>query len=109
MAITIIFLIYNYKSKSLININTIYITNNNLNSPLNQSFYIPSGMQCVANPNKGFEFLSWVENLSNNSTITLKKPTYHNYFFDSILDLFGVKPNNPAATLNVTQFGSFTA
>ena len=85
------------------------ICNNNLNSPLNQSFYVSSGMECIASPNKGFEFLSWAENLNNNSTITIKRPTYHNYFLDSVLDLFGVKPNDPAATLNVTQFGSFTA
>ena len=85
------------------------ICNNNLNSPLNQSFYILSGTECVASPNKGFGFLSWVENFNSNSSITIKKPTYHNYFLDSVLDLFGVKPNDPAETLNVTQFGNFTA
>ncbi len=67
-----------------------------------------SGTECVARPNKGFEFINWVENLNNNSTRTIKVSTDDNPL-DSVMDFFGYKSSDPAATLNVTQFGSFTA
>jgi YVTN family beta-propeller protein len=84
------------------------VCDNSLDSPINQSFYITSGTECVARPNKGFEFINWVENLNNNSTRTIKISTNDNPL-DSIMDFFGYKSGDPAATLNVTQFGSFTA
>jgi YVTN family beta-propeller protein len=84
------------------------ICGNGLNPPLNQSFYVSSDTECTAIPNKGFEFLSWVENLNDKSTRTIQTST-DDSFLDSILDLFGYKPSDPAQTLNVVQFGSFTA
>jgi YVTN family beta-propeller protein len=85
------------------------ICGNGLNPPLNQSFYVSSDTECTAIPNKGFEFLSWVENLNDKSTRTIQTSTDDDSFLDSILDLFGYKPSDPAQTLNVVQFGSFTA
>ena len=85
------------------------ICSNNLTAPLNSYFYVPSSTGCEASPNKGFGFLSWVENLNNNSTRTIKRPRDHNSIEESILDLLGYKPNDPNATLNVTQYGNFVA
>jgi YVTN family beta-propeller protein len=85
------------------------ICGNGLNPPLNQSFYVSSDTECTAIPNKGFEFLSWVENLNDKLTRTIQTSTDDDSFLDSILDLFGYKPSDPAQTLNVVQFGSFTA
>jgi YVTN family beta-propeller protein len=76
--------------------------------PTEQYIYVYSGAQCTAKPNKGFEFLSWEENLEGNSTqlITVSSSAST---WDSILDLLGFESNEPEATLNVTKFGTFTA
>jgi YVTN family beta-propeller protein len=78
------------------------ICNKNVEAPTNQYLYIALETQCTALPNKGFEFNSWVENSINVSTVS-------NSPLNSFLDIFGLKPNDPAATLYVTQFGIFTA
>ena len=34
---------------------------NGLDAPINRYFYVSSGTECVAKPNNGYEFDSWVE------------------------------------------------
>jgi YVTN family beta-propeller protein len=89
--------------------NSGHITCNGLDSPINQYLYISADANCIAKPNKGFELSSWVENLGHNSTRTIKSSTVSGSPLNSILDVFGIKPNDTAASLNVTQFGTFTA
>ncbi|MGB6534255.1 MAG: hypothetical protein WCC17_23890 [Candidatus Nitrosopolaris sp.] len=85
------------------------ICNKNVEAPTNRYLYIGFETQCTALPNKGFEFNSWVENSGHNSTKTINVSTVSNSPLNSFLDIFGLKPNDPAATLYVTQFGIFTA
>lgn len=59
--------------------NSGYIECDGLISPTAQYFYVYSGAECIAKPNKGFEFLSWEENLKNNST-RVKSFTFCFYF-----------------------------
>jgi YVTN family beta-propeller protein len=77
-------------------------------APIAQEFYVYSGSECIAKPNKGFEFLSWEENLNNNSTQVLKVSS-PNSEFESIKNFFGIKSEESEAILNVTKFGTFTA
>ena len=81
----------------------------NVSPPLNQFMYVYSNTTCVAIPNKGFEFVSWNENLDNNSTRTLKTSTNDNYLLKTFLDLFSIPLIDQGASLNITQFGKFTA
>ena len=84
----------------------------NLPVPIAQDFYLSSDFKCSAEPNQGFEFVSWQENLGGNSTRILKftpPGTWDSVFGDSILDFFHMKPDKPEATLDITKFGSFTA
>ncbi|MGC1928568.1 MAG: beta-propeller fold lactonase family protein, partial [Candidatus Nitrosopolaris sp.] len=83
------------------------ICNKNVEATTNQYLYIELETQCTALPNKGFEFNSWVENSGHNSTKTINVELVSP--LNSFLDIFGLKPNDPAATLYVTQFGIFTA
>jgi len=83
--------------------------NKNQTTPINQYLYLRSGTTCTADPNKGFEFSGWVENLSHNSTSTLSTTNSTDSASSSILDFFGIKPNDTATTFNPTKFGSFTA
>ncbi len=77
-------------------------------TPIAQEFYVYSGSECIAKPNKGFEFLSWEENLNNNSTqiINVSRPAST---LESIKDFFNIKSEEPEAKLKITKFGSFTA
>lgn len=77
-------------------------------SPLAQYFYVWSGAECAAKPNKGFEFLSWEENLGGNSTQTINISQSASPL-ESIADFLGIKPEEPEARLNITKFGTFTA
>ena len=81
---------------------------NGITSPLNRYFYVSADTECVAKPNKGFEFSSWAENSDDNSTRTIKTST-NTSILESFLDFLNIKPNDPTATLNNTQFGNFTA
>ena len=77
-------------------------------SPVGQYVYVYSGAQCTADPNAGFEFVSWEENnLSDNSSQTLSvwRPSY----LDSFFKFFNPNSDIPEAKLNVTKFGTFTA
>ena len=42
-----------------------------LDAPINRFLYLSSGTNCIAKPNKGFEFSSWGEILDGNSTRTI--------------------------------------
>jgi len=89
--------------------NSGHITCNNIDSPINQYLYVSSGENCSARPNKGFEFSNWIENLGNNATRTVLTSTISGSPLNFFLDIFGIKPNDTSASLNVTQFGNFTA
>jgi YVTN family beta-propeller protein len=88
--------------------NSGYIECDRLISPTSQYFYVWSGAECIAKPNKGFEFLSWEENLKNNSAQVLKVSPSASPL-DAIADFFNIKSDEPEAKLNITKFGSFTA
>jgi YVTN family beta-propeller protein len=77
-------------------------------APLSKQFYINFGAICTAKPNQGFEFVSWEENLYGNSTQLLQVASSPS-IFDSILDIFHMKPDKPESTLPVTKFSKFTA
>ena len=85
------------------------ITCNNIDSPINQYLYVPSGENCIAKPNKGFEFGSWTENLGHNSTRTVTTSSVSGSPLNFFLYSFGIKPNDTSAALDVTQFGNFSA
>ncbi len=76
-----------------------------IDAPTNQYIYIGSETTCLGTPNKGFEFDIWIENLGDNSTRILKTGSIADY----ILNTFGFGSRDNAATLNITQFGSFSA
>ncbi len=77
-------------------------------SPTEQYVYVYYDDECIAKPNKGFEFVSWEENLGANST-QLIKAAHSLVPLDSIADFFGLKSDKPEATLSITKFGTFTA
>lgn len=88
--------------------NSGYIECDGLISPISQYFYVWSGAECIAKPNKGFEFVSWEENLKDDSSqvITVSQPAST---LESIKDFFNIKSDEPEANLNLTKFGTFTA
>jgi YVTN family beta-propeller protein len=73
-----------------------------------QQYYVPSGTECIARPNPGFEFVSWEEILEDGSTqlIRVSRPASA---FESFLDLLSIRSDEPEAKLNITKFGTFTA
>ena len=84
----------------------------NLPVPVAQQFYLSSPFECMAEPNQGFEFVSWQENLGGNSTriLNFSPPnTWDSAFWNSVLDFFHMKPDKPESALNITKFGTFTA
>ena len=89
-------------------INSGYIECDGLKSPIRQYFYLYSGINCIAKPYQGFEFLSWEENLMNNSSqiINVSRPASN---LESIRNFFNLQSSEPEAILNVTKFGTFTA
>ena len=90
-------------------VSTGQINCNDLDAPTNIYLYVSSGTRCTAKGNKGFEFSSWVENLGNNSTKTINASITSGSPWVSFLDIFGVKSDDPSATLYVNRFGNFTA
>jgi hypothetical protein len=77
-------------------------------SPTEQYIYVFPGSECIANPNKGYEFLNWEENLQDNSTKIIQSSTPASHV-DSIADSLGSRSDDPEATLNITKFASYTA
>jgi YVTN family beta-propeller protein len=71
-------------SFSIMPSNSGYIECNNREYPTNQFFKIPFGVKCVAEPNKGFQFSSWTQDLGNNLNKTISASTSS----DSPIDLF---------------------
>ena len=90
-------------------INSGHIVCDKIESPTNQYLYVGFGITCAAQPNKGFEFSSWNENLGHNSTRSIMTSNSTGSPLKAFLDILGIKTDDPAATFNVTQFGSFTA
>ena len=81
-------------------------------SSMEQYIYVWSSAECIAKPNEGFEFVSWEQNLGNNSTQLInvsRSASTLDSFVLGIQDLFGDKPEEPEAKLNVAKFGTFTA
>jgi YVTN family beta-propeller protein len=78
---------------------------NGLDAPINRYFFVSSGTECIATPNNGYEFASWVETFDGNSTRTINASTAA----DSPLAALDTFSNDPAASLTVNRFGNFTA
>ena len=103
--------------------NSGYIVCPEFKAPLSKYFFVYEGTTCIAKPNTGFEFLSWEENLKDNSTqlIKLSNPVYTIFeqstdWFQNMVSYFGLndflniqKPVESEAELNIKKFGSFTA
>jgi YVTN family beta-propeller protein len=83
------------------------------NAPLNLSFYIYSGSECIAKPYQGFGFVSWQENLGRNSTQLINATTPPSNPLDSTLDFLNkilyMNADRPESKLNIAEFGNFTA
>jgi YVTN family beta-propeller protein len=79
---------------------------NGLDAPINRYFYVSSETECIAKPNNGYEFSSWVETFAGNSTRTINASTPTDSPLAAFLDAFS---NDPAASLTVNRFGNFTA
>ena len=107
---------------------------NDLNAPINRYFYVSSGTECIAKPNNGFEFDSWVEIFDGNSTRTISASTPADSPLAALRDAFldntatnltrtvsapesplalealrDAFSDDPAAILTVNRFGNFTA
>jgi YVTN family beta-propeller protein len=107
-----------------------YILCHGLNSPLLEYLYLYTGTTCIAQPNSDFEFVSWEENLNDNSTQLIQIAVSHSstiytaivYSLDSIANFIGAKSSldsikkffniqtdEPERILKITKYGSFTA
>jgi YVTN family beta-propeller protein len=73
-------------------------------------FYVDSAAQCIAKPNAGSEFVSWQEDLRDNSTHLINQSADATSFrtISEWLHLNRFEPE-PEARLNITKFGTFTA
>ena len=102
--------------------NSGYIECDGLKAPISQYFYVYPGAECIAKPNKGFEFLSWEENLKNDATQLLNSSRRATIFedivdsFHNMVNYLGIdnflgvqKSVEPEAILKITKFGTFTA
>ncbi len=78
-----------------------------LTSPLNVFLYVSSGTSCIAEPSKGFEFSSWVEVSSDNSTRMITATSGSPW--TALLDTLNLKSTDPAANITVNRFGNFAA
>jgi YVTN family beta-propeller protein len=79
---------------------------NGLDAPINRYLYVSSGTECIAKPNNGYEFASWVETFDGNSTRTINASTPADSPLAALSDAFS---NDQAASLTVNRFGNFTA
>ena len=82
---------------------------NGLDAPINRYFYVSSGAECIAKPNNGYEFASWVEMFDDNSTRTINASTTSDWLVDPVAAFCDAFTDDPAATLTVNRFGNFTA
>jgi YVTN family beta-propeller protein len=88
--------------------NSGYIECDKIKAPIAQQFYVWSGSECTAKPYRGFEFVSWQENLGRNSSQLISATTPPS-ISDSILDFLHMNPDKPESKLNIGKFGSLTA
>ena len=77
--------------------------------PINRHILVSSGTKCIAKPNNGYEFASWIENLDGNSTRTINATTPSDWLGYPLTSLREAFTDDPAATLTVNRFGNFTA
>jgi YVTN family beta-propeller protein len=90
--------------------NSGHVTCDNKEYPTNLYLYIGVGTKCIAEPNKGFQFSSWTENLGHNSSKAISTSAISsNSPFDSLLNALELTPKDNAAIFNITHFGAFTA
>ena len=82
---------------------------NGLDAPINRLFYVSSGTECVAEPNNGYEFASWVETLDGNSSRTINASRTSDWLVDPVGAFRDVFTDDPTANLTVSKFGIFTA
>jgi YVTN family beta-propeller protein len=80
----------------------------NIEAPTNQYFYVGSDTNCIAEPSKGFQFSSWVENLEGNSTRTVSA-SLSDSPLDRLLRFIHIIPEDNSTLLNVNHYGIFTA
>ncbi len=81
--------------------NSGHVECNEINAPLEKYVYIYADTYCKVIPNKGFEFLSWAENLGNDSSrlISINQPspiTIYDHLSDisdTVTSFFGVQPH----------------
>jgi len=88
--------------------NSGFIECNKIKVPIKQYVYVFSGDKCKAKPYKGFEFISWQENLKGNSTLFVNSSASPSPW-DSIMDSLGIKQEKPESIIRITKFGNFTA
>ena len=83
---------------------------------MSEYFYLEPNATCKAYPNKGFEFVSWEQNLGNNSTLIASQSspsvTIFDHFKDfaySVASFFGFESTKKEAILKVNGFSEYTA
>jgi YVTN family beta-propeller protein len=77
--------------------------------PIERYTRVLAGTQCTAIPNEGFAFVSWEENLEENST-QLISPARPVSQLDSLLEFLHLKSSDkPEAEITIKKFGTFTA
>ena len=77
--------------------------------PTNQYFYIDFRTYCEAQPNSGFQFTTWQEDLGGNSSRTLSVSEVSESPWNRFLTALGLGPKDASANLMMTKFGNFTA
>ncbi len=70
---------------------------------------IMPNIKCKAESNNGFQFTNWIENLGLNSSRHITAPTTPDNLFTTILNALGISPNDNAAVLSVSKYGSYSA
>ncbi|MBA3284808.1 MAG: YncE family protein [Nitrosopumilus sp.] len=82
--------------------------------PINQYLYEEPGINCIAKPNDGYEFVGWNENIDSNSTRPLRPCIEESRsFFDSVTipiqKTLKIYNNTAETSFCITQYGKFTA
>ena len=77
----------------------------------NQFINVEYGTKCIAEPNSGYQFSSWTENLGKNSSKTLSSAIRNDSWFSPLINALSVilNENDAVGTFKVDQFGNFTA
>jgi YVTN family beta-propeller protein len=81
---------------------------NEIDIPTNQYIYLDFNTECYAQPNKGFRFNSWIENLDQNSKRTIKVSEVTDSPFTSIQNLLRMNITDPSTKFEINKFGNFT-